>query len=77
MTVGTVYGVGLGPGDPELMSVKADRLLRQARNVAFFRKVGRPGQARGIVEGLLVGLADEDRDAQKYAGDCGVTGVHP
>lgn len=53
MTVGTVYGVGLGPGDPELMSVKADRLLRQARNVAFFRKVGRPGQARGIVEGLL------------------------
>lgn len=53
MNLGTVYGVGLGPGDPELMSVRADRLLRQARNVAFFRKAGRPGQARGIVEGLL------------------------
>ena len=23
----TIYGVGLGPGDPELMSVKAARLM--------------------------------------------------
>ncbi|MEO0703176.1 MAG: SAM-dependent methyltransferase, partial [Pseudomonadota bacterium] len=35
---GVIYGVGLGPGDPELMSVKADRLLRSAKHVAFFRK---------------------------------------
>lgn len=53
MTRGTVYGVGLGPGDPDLMSVRADRLLRNARHVAFFRKAGRPGQARRIVEGML------------------------
>ena len=53
MTRGTVYGVGLGPGDPDLMSVRADRLLRSARHVAFFRKAGRPGQARRIVDGML------------------------
>lgn len=53
MSLGTVYGVGLGPGDPDLMSVRADRLLRQARHVAFFRKAGKAGQARRIVNGML------------------------
>ena len=28
---GTIYGVGLGPGDPDLMSVKAHRLIGAAR----------------------------------------------
>ncbi len=50
---GTVYGLGLGPGDQELMSVKSDRLLRGAKHVAFFRKAGRKGQARQLVEGLI------------------------
>ncbi|MBF9043677.1 precorrin-2 C(20)-methyltransferase [Rhodobacterales bacterium HKCCE4037] len=50
---GVIYGVGLGPGDPDLMSVKADRLLRNAKHVAFFRKAGRAGRARGIVEGMI------------------------
>jgi precorrin-2/cobalt-factor-2 C20-methyltransferase len=53
MTRGTIFGLGLGPGEPDLMSVRADRLLRAARHVAYFRKAGRPGQARRIVEGLL------------------------
>jgi len=53
MTTGTIYGVGLGPGDPNLMSVKADWLIRAARHIAYFRKAGRPGQARRIVEGML------------------------
>jgi precorrin-2/cobalt-factor-2 C20-methyltransferase len=44
---------GLGPGDPELMSVRADRAVRGAAQVAFFRKAGRRGQARSIVEGML------------------------
>lgn len=51
--LGTIYCLGLGPGDPDLMSVRADRLLRQAAHVAFFRKAGRKGQARQIIEGLL------------------------
>lgn len=53
MSGGTIYGLGLGPGDPDLMSVKAHRLLRETRHVAFFRKAGRKGQARQIVEALL------------------------
>ncbi|MBU2890715.1 precorrin-2 C(20)-methyltransferase [Celeribacter halophilus] len=53
MTTGTIYGLGLGPGDPDLMTVRADRLLRKARHVAFFRKAGRKGQARQSVEGLI------------------------
>ncbi|QFT82394.1 Precorrin-2 C(20)-methyltransferase [Roseovarius sp. THAF27] len=63
-TPGTIWGVGLGPGDPELLSVKADRLLRSARNVAFFRKAGRQGQARRIVEGML--RADVTEIAMEY-----------
>ncbi len=53
MSAGKIYGVGLGPGDPDLMSVRADRLLRNARHVAFFRKPGRSGQARQIVNGII------------------------
>lgn len=32
---GTAYGVGLGPGDPELMTLKADRLIRNAQVIAY------------------------------------------
>ncbi len=56
---GTIYGLGLGPGDPDLMSVKSDRLLRNARHVAFFRKAGRAGQARSIVADLIPSDATE------------------
>jgi len=41
------------------MSVRADRLLRSARHVAYFRKAGNPGQARQIVEGLIPEGAEE------------------
>lgn len=51
--MGKVICTGLGPGDPELISVRSDRLIRGARQVAYFRKAGRPGQARQIVEGML------------------------
>lgn len=56
---GTIWGVGLGPGDPDLMTVRGDRLLRGARHVAFFRKAGRPGQARRIAQGLIPEGAQE------------------
>lgn len=51
--MGKVICVGLGPGDPDLMSVRSDRLVRSARHVAYFRKQGWAGQARRIVEGML------------------------
>lgn len=56
---GTMYGVGLGPGDQDLLSVRSDRLVRGARHVAFFRKAGKPGQARQIVNGMLAVGAQE------------------
>ena len=67
MTMGTIYGVGLGPGDPDLMSVKADRLIRAARHIAYFRKAGRAGHARRIVEGML------HADAREYPMEYPVT----
>lgn len=58
-TKGKVVCIGLGPGDPELMSLRAHRLLTGARIVAYFRKAGRPGQARRMVEGLIPEGAEE------------------
>jgi precorrin-2/cobalt-factor-2 C20-methyltransferase len=51
--MGRIICCGLGPGHPDLMSVRADREVRAATQVAYFRKKGRPGQARAIVEGML------------------------
>lgn len=50
---------GLGPGDPDLISVKSDRVIRQATQIAYFRKAGRNGQARQIVDGMLAPDAAE------------------
>jgi precorrin-2/cobalt-factor-2 C20-methyltransferase len=33
MTTGTLYGIGVGPGDPEWMTVKAARILSSCRHV--------------------------------------------
>ena len=51
--MGKVICAGLGPGDPDLMSVKSDRIIRGAKQIAFFRKKGRAGQARSIVKDML------------------------
>ncbi|HEX7307200.1 SAM-dependent methyltransferase, partial [Lentzea sp.] len=60
---GKLYGVGLGPGDPELVTVKAARLIREADVVAFHsarhgRSIARSIAARyfrdGTVEEALV-----------------------
>ena len=32
---GTLYGIGVGPGDPELMTLKAHRLIASAKVVAY------------------------------------------
>lgn len=50
---GTLYGVGVGPGDPELMSLKAARILRAAPVVAYFAKKGSDGNAHRVVNGHL------------------------
>ncbi len=50
MSKGTFHGVGLGPGDPELVTVKAVRLIEDCGALAYFAKAGRRGNARTIVD---------------------------
>lgn len=57
--MGRIICAGLGPGDPDLMSRRAERAVRGATHVAYFRKKGRKGQARQIVEGMLAPEATE------------------
>lgn len=52
-TPGHLYGVGVGPGDPELMSVKAHRLISSTPTVAYFAAKGRPSNARAVAAHLL------------------------
>jgi precorrin-2 C20-methyltransferase/precorrin-3B C17-methyltransferase len=51
---GRLFGVGVGPGDPELITVKAQRVLRQAQVIAY--PCARHGQsnARSIVCAELI-----------------------
>jgi precorrin-2/cobalt-factor-2 C20-methyltransferase len=48
-----LIGVGVGPGDPELMTLKALRALREADVVAHFAKSGNPSKARAIAAAHL------------------------
>jgi len=43
-----LIGVGVGPGDPELLTLKATRALREADVVAHFAKAGNVSRARAI-----------------------------
>ncbi|MCX7346610.1 MAG: precorrin-2 C(20)-methyltransferase [Alphaproteobacteria bacterium] len=45
---GILYGVGVGPGDPELMTVKAWRLVSTARVIAYLVANGKDSTARDI-----------------------------
>ncbi len=58
---GTLFGLGVGPGDPELLTVKALRLLQSAPVVAYFAARNRPGVARSILEGLIPSEAEQLR----------------
>ena len=79
---GRLFGVGVGPGDPELMTLKAARIVAAVPVIAFFAKRGRTGHARGIVEGRLHPEVEELRleypfttevalDDPRYAADIG------
>ena len=47
---GRLWGLGVGPGDPELITVKALRLLRAAPVVAYLVAKGKKGNAFSIIE---------------------------
>src|ERR1700756_3450363 len=53
MSSGTLWGVGLGPGDPELVTVKAARGIAEADVVAYHSARHGRSIARGIAEPYL------------------------
>ena len=55
MRPGTLYGVGLGPGDPELVTVKAARVIGEADVVAYHSARHGRSIARRIAEPYLRG----------------------
>jgi len=50
---GTLYGLGVGPGDPELMTLKAHRILLHCTIVAYPAPDTGPSFAREIVAGYI------------------------
>lgn len=54
-TKGRLYGIGVGPGDPELITLKALRILQAAPVIAYQSASDRPSLARSIVAQYLPG----------------------
>lgn len=53
MICGTLYGVGVGPGDPELLTLKAVRLVQSSTVIAYPAAEQRRSIARSIVSAHL------------------------
>jgi precorrin-2/cobalt-factor-2 C20-methyltransferase len=52
-SAGTLYGIGVGPGDISYLTLRAAALVRDVDVIAFFAKRGLQGNARGIVDPLM------------------------
>ena len=81
---GVLYGVGLGPGDPELMTLRAHRLIAQAQVVAYPSLEGGASFARSIAAGAIPAGAREivmdvpmtvERAPAQAAYDTGATAI--
>jgi precorrin-2/cobalt-factor-2 C20-methyltransferase len=81
---GTLYGVGVGPGDPELMTVKAWRLISMARVIAYLAANGGESTARAIASPFMPDDATEiiidmpmrvEREAGRTAYDAGAVRI--
>ncbi|WP_304452717.1 precorrin-2 C(20)-methyltransferase [Nocardiopsis sp. YSL2] len=58
---GRFHGVGVGPGDPELITLKAARLIAAADVVAYHAGVGKQSNARRIAQELIPSSAVEEQ----------------
>ncbi|MFE3457996.1 precorrin-2 C(20)-methyltransferase [Nocardiopsis aegyptia] len=58
---GRFHGVGVGPGDPELITLKAARLIAAADVVAYHAGVGKQSNARRIAAELIPSSAVEEQ----------------
>lgn len=59
MSKGTLFGVGLGPGDPDLITRKAARLIENADVIAYPTLAGGQSFARAIAADLIKDNAAE------------------
>ena len=59
MAKGTLYGVGTGPGDPELVTRRAWRLIEQTEIIAYLAPDNGAGFARSIVADAISSKASE------------------
>ena len=57
---GTAYGVGVGPGDPEYMTLKAVRLIKENDVIAVPGKVAKDAVAYKIAAAVVPELADKE-----------------
>ena len=58
---GKLYGVGVGPGDPELFTLKAVKTIRMAEVIACPAKGDAPGLAYRIAEEAIPEIADKEK----------------
>jgi precorrin-2 C20-methyltransferase/precorrin-3B C17-methyltransferase len=79
VTAGRFYGIGLGPGDPELITRKAARVIGESDVIAYHAGVNKQSYARTIAADLIPAGAVEEElryplttgttdHAQGYAG---------
>ena len=57
---GTVYGVGVGPGDPELMTLKAVRLIRENSVIAVPGKSAKDSVAYRIAVAVVPEITEKE-----------------
>jgi precorrin-2/cobalt-factor-2 C20-methyltransferase len=70
------YGLGLGPGNPDYMTVRARKVLETADRLVHFCKRGKRGNARTIAD-AIVGM-DPDREiALAYPVTTEIPADHP
>lgn len=50
---GTLYGIGVGPGDARLMTLRAAGLIRTVDTLAYFAKAGNNSNARQVAAPLI------------------------
>lgn len=51
---GTLYGIGVGPGDTRYLTLRAAGLIASVEIIAYFAKKGRQGNARRVVSPLIM-----------------------
>lgn len=69
---GVLHVVGVGPGDPELMTLRAARVIGASPVVAHFCKAGRPGHARSVAWAHVAASAIELRFSYPYTTEISV-----